>query len=446
MIRSRRRRCWRRTGRSRPAERPLWLGSVKSNIGHTQAAAGVAGVIKMVLAMRHGVLPRTLHVDEPSPHVDWSAGAVELLTEARAWPEADRPRRAGVSSFGVSGTNAHVILEQAPDTDRPRPMGAEERAALSPVVPWVVSAHDAGAVREQAARLGAYVIARDLDVRDVAASLVTTRTPLSHRAVVLGSDREALLEGLAALAEDQPHPALTTQVGAVAGPLAMLFAGQGSQYAGMGRELYEGYSVFRDAFDEVCSYMDAHCDGDLREVVLFGDDSEVVDATGWAQPALFAFEVALYRLLRSWGAEPDYVMGHSIGELTAAYTAGVWSLPDACAVVAARGRLMQALPSGGAMYALQATEDEVLSALADTSERLSIAAVNGPMAVVISGDEDAVTAWQPSSLPKAVRPAGFGSATRSTPSIWTPCSPTSAKCWRRCATSPRTAVGFECDG
>ncbi len=336
-------------------ERPLWLGSIKSNIGHTQAAAGVAGIIKMVQAMRHGLLPQTLHVDAPSSHVDWSAGAVELLTEQREWPETGRPRRAGVSSFGISGTNAHVILEQAPVEDAPQP------AEVSPVVPWVVSAHTGEALAGQVDRLRSFVAAQS--PVDVGYSLVAGRSVFDHRAVLLDGDEVA-------------------SGSVVPGGVGVLFSGQGSQRVGMGRELYEAFPVFADAFDEVCAELDRHLDRGVRDVV-FGD-GESLDQTVYTQAGLFAVEVALYRLVSSWGVRPEYLAGHSIGELSAAHVAGVWSLADAARVVAARGRLMQALPSGGAMASIRATEAEVRAA------GIEVAAVNGPASVVVSGTQEAV--------------------------------------------------------
>ncbi|MFI6118182.1 beta-ketoacyl synthase N-terminal-like domain-containing protein, partial [Kitasatospora sp. NPDC051164] len=363
-------------GQERRDGRALLLGSVKSNIGHTQAAAGVAGVIKMVLAMQHGVLPRTLHVDEPSPHVDWTAGAVALATENVDWPQTGEPRRAGISSFGFSGTNAHAVLEQAPPADEVPSTAAV--SPLSPVVPVVLSARSPEALAAQAAGLVTLVEGEGAPgVADLGFSLATGRAAFEYRAGFAASDRAELLAGLAGLAS-------VSGGSVVEGRTAFLFTGQGSQRAGMGEELYAAYPVFRDAFDGVCAELDPLLDRPLREALA---DPELIHETGWAQPALFALEVALFRLVESWGLTPDVLAGHSIGELAAAHVAGVFSLADAAKLVAARGRLMQALPGGGAMVAVQASEAEVLPLL---TEGVGIAAVNGPTSVVLSGAEDEV--------------------------------------------------------
>ncbi|MFE9425664.1 SDR family NAD(P)-dependent oxidoreductase [Kitasatospora sp. NPDC006697] len=368
-------------GSEHTEERPLWLGSIKSNIGHTQAAAGVAGVIKAVQAIRHAVLPKSLHVDEPSRHVEWTDGHVRLLTESRAWPAYEHPRRAGISSFGISGTNAHVVIEAAPGEPPAEP--APQAPAQAPLL---LSGHSPQALRAQAGRLLDHFVAHaELDPRQAAAALATTRSRHGHRAAVGGADRDELLRGLRALAEGRSTPgvALGTAAG---GRTAFLFAGQGSQLAGMGEQLAEAFPAFAAAHAEVCAQLDPLLDRPLREAV---QSAELLDRTEYTQPALFALEVALFRLLESWGIRPDLLAGHSIGELAAAHVAGLWSLPDACRLVAARGRLMQALPAGGAMVAVKATEAELAPLL---TGRVSIAAVNGPESVVLSGEAEAVRA------------------------------------------------------
>ncbi|MEV0882113.1 SDR family NAD(P)-dependent oxidoreductase, partial [Micromonospora echinofusca] len=386
-------------GQERPQDRPLWLGSIKSNIGHTQAAAGVAGIIKMIMAMRNGLMPSTLHVDEPSPHIEWSAGAVTLLTEARDWPAAGRPRRAAVSSFGVSGTNAHVIIEQPPAEAGPArgegaPTRADEPAAGSLPTPVLLSARSEAAVAAQADRW-AHWIAGDEALRpvDVGWSSTVSRAVLEHRAVVTATGRDELLAGLRALAAGEPAAAVVTGTGTTRTQLAVLFSGQGAQRAGMGRELYAGFPVFAAALDEVCGQLDALLPRALREV-LFAEagsaEAALLDQTVFTQAGLFAVEVALFRLVESFGVVPDMLAGHSIGEVTAAHVAGVLSLADACALVAARGRLMQALPAGGGMLAVAADEAAVVESIAGLGDRVGIAAVNGPAAVVVSGAVDAL--------------------------------------------------------
>ncbi|MEU8814271.1 type I polyketide synthase [Actinoplanes sp. NPDC048796] len=370
---------------------PLWLGSVKSNIGHTAASAGMAGIVKMVMAMRHGELPRTLHVDEPTPHVDWSSGGVRLLTDPVAWPETGRPRRAGVSAFGISGTNAHVILEQGPGGAPAEPPAGTPAGPVA----WLLSAAGPEALRDQARRLRESLTGRPLPpARDVAVALATTRAALEHRAVLVGAETGELLERLTAIEDGRPRAGVWPGT-ARSGKLAVLFSGQGAQRAGMGRELYVSHPVFAEALDEVCSHLDPHLDRPLRDALF---DAETPDAdhpmhrTEYTQAALFAVEVALFRLLSAWGVTPEAVGGHSIGEITAAHVAGILSLADACRLVAARGRLMQALPPGGAMMAVEADEATVRQLLAGREHEAAVAAVNAPRSVVVSGVEAAVRA------------------------------------------------------
>uniref|UniRef100_UPI003D74827D SDR family NAD(P)-dependent oxidoreductase n=1 Tax=Micromonospora sp. RP3T TaxID=2135446 RepID=UPI003D74827D len=379
-------------GRDRPADRPLRLGSLKSNLGHTQAAAGVAGVMKMVLALRHGLLPATLHADEPTPHVDWSAGAVALLTEPRPWPaDPERVRRAAVSSFGMSGTNAHLVIEEAPAVEpAPEPTATVDR----PVVPVLLSAADPAALAAQAGRWASRLDA-DPAPRpvDVAYASVTTRTTLDRRAVLAAADPDGLRAALRALAAGEPAGALVTGEATDRGPTAMLFSGQGAQRAGMGRELYAQFPVFAAALDAVCAHLDRALPRPLKEVLFAAEgtpEATLLDETAFTQAGLFAVEVALFRLVESFGVTPDLLAGHSIGEVTAAYLAGVLSLKDACLLVAARGALMQALPAGGGMLAVAATEEQARADLAGHADRVGIAAVNGPSSVVVSGTVDAL--------------------------------------------------------
>jgi acyl transferase domain-containing protein len=386
-------------GKARPAGRPLLLGSVKSNIGHAQAAAGVAGIIKMVQAMNHGILPATLHVDEPTPHVDWGTGSVRLLTERTPWPATGSPRRAAVSSFGISGTNAHVVLEQAPDS-----AVADSGASLSPATETIVlplSAKSAPALREQAARLLAFMESDDTAPdRVIAQTLAATRARLEHRAVVIGSDRGGLRSGLNAMATGSPSAHAVLGSDRRPGKVAFMFTGQGSQRPGMGSGLYHGFRPFADRLDALCAEFDQHLEHPLRDVMFSAQgtlQARLLASTEYAQPALFALEVALYELVRSCGLVPDYLIGHSVGELAAAHLAGVLTLPDAVALVVARGRVMQALPGNGAMCAIEASADEVSATLPGDGS-VSVAAINGPRSVVISGDRDSVEAgarhWQ----------------------------------------------------
>ncbi|HTA14861.1 MAG TPA: SDR family NAD(P)-dependent oxidoreductase, partial [Solirubrobacteraceae bacterium] len=410
-------------GQDRPADRPLWLGSIKSNIGHAATAAGVAGVIKMAMALRHQTLPRTLHAGRPSEEIDWSSDAIRLLSETTPWSADGRARRAGISSFGISGTNAHVILEEAPPLE---PAPADEPSRLVPL-PWVISARDELGLRAQAqALLGHLDRHPEHGLPDIGLSLAR-RPAFEQRAVLVSGDRAQMLAGVEALARGEAHACATRARTGEGGRVAFMFTGQGAQRVGMARELHAAYPVFGEALEEVCGQLGGALGHSVLELTLAEPDSASaepdsalgeldstlaepdkapaepdsapgtggtssitkgsLDRTGLAQPALFAFEVALFRLLESWGVKPDLLLGHSIGELSAAHVAGVLSLTDACALVGARGRLMDALPAGGAMVAVQASEQEALEQLAEASGRVALAAVNGPSSVVISGEE-----------------------------------------------------------
>ncbi|KBE20567.1 polyketide synthase Pks6 [Mycobacterium tuberculosis M2479] len=378
-------------GRKRPGSGPLMIGSIKPNIGHLEGAAGIAGLIKVVLMVERGSLLPSGGFTEPNPAIPFTELGLRVVDELQEWPVvAGRPRRAGVSSFGFGGTNAHVIVEEAGSVGADTVSGrADVGGSGGGVVAWVISGKTASALAAQAGRLGRYVRARPaLDVVDVGYSLVSTRSVFDHRAVVVGQTRDELLAGLAGVVAGRPEAGVVCGVGKPAGKTAFVFAGQGSQWLGMGSELYAAYPVFAEALDAVVDELDRHLRYPLRDVI-WGHDQDLLNTTEFAQPALFAVEVALYRLLMSWGVRPGLVLGHSVGELAAAHVAGALCLPDAAMLVAARGRLMQALPAGGAMFAVQAREDEVAPML---GHDVSIAAVNGPASVVISGAHDAVSA------------------------------------------------------
>lgn len=378
-------------GRKRPGSGPLMIGSIKPNIGHLEGAAGIAGLIKAVLMVERGSLPPSGGFTEPNPAIPFTELGLRVVDELQEWPVvAGRPRRAGVSSFGFGGTNAHVIVEEAGSVGADTVSGrADVGGSGGGVVAWVISGKTASALAAQAGRLGRYVRARPaLDVVDVGYSLVSTRSVFDHRAVVVGQTRDELLAGLAGVVAGRPEAGVVCGVGKPAGKTAFVFAGQGSQWLGMGSELYAAYPVFAEALDAVVDELDRHLRYPLRDVI-WGHDQDLLNTTEFAQPALFAVEGALYRLLMSWGVRPGLVLGHSVGELAAAHVAGALCLPDAAMLVAARGRLMQALPAGGAMFAVQAREDEVAPML---GHDVSIAAVNGPASVVISGAHDAVSA------------------------------------------------------
>ncbi|WP_430792078.1 type I polyketide synthase, partial [Actinoplanes sp. G11-F43] len=376
-------------GQEKSADRPLWLGSVKSNIGHLQTAAGTASVIKMVLALRNNLLPRTLHADTPSSQVDWSAGHVELLQQAREWPAGERVRRAGVSAFGVSGTNVHVIIEEAPAADDvPR---VEVRPVLTgDAAVWMVSGHNAAALAEQAGRLREHVVARpELPVGDVGWSLATSRSMFEQRAVVFGADRDELLAGLVSVATGQPAAGVVT--GQVApggvGRTVFVFPGQGSQWIGMGRELAGESPVFAARLAECAAALEPFVDWRLDDVLAGRHGLESADVV---QPALWAVMVSLAAVWRAAGVEPDAVVGHSQGEIAAAAVAGILSLEDAAKVVALRSRALTVLAGHGGMLSIAEPVAAVRDRISWFGDRLSIAAVNGPSATVVSGEPSAL--------------------------------------------------------
>ncbi|MFH8979152.1 type I polyketide synthase, partial [Streptomyces sp. NPDC017890] len=386
-------------------DRPLWLASVKSNLGHTQAAAGVAGVIKMVMAMRHGVLPRTLHVDEPTPHVDWSAGAVRVLTENTRWPENDRPRRAGVSAFGVSGTNAHVVLEQPPVPDASRAGAGAEPApqgATAPAVPWIVSGHGEAGLRAQAASLAATV--DTLDPSDVGWALATTRSALSHRAVVTGFGREELLRGLTALAAGEPD---ANVVDGVAGPdsgVVFVFPGQGSQWSGMAVELLETSPVFARRFAECAAVLEPYFDWSIEDVVRGVPGAPSLELIEVVQPVLFTMMLSLAELWSSYGVKPSAVVGHSQGEIAAACVAGALSLEDAAKIVVLRSRLFsETLVGKGSIASVALPVEQLEDRLSPWGERLAVAGVNGPAAATVAGDPRSVEEFVAACVEDGVR-------------------------------------------
>src|SRR5450755_4121236 len=388
-------------GQDRPEGRPLWLGSVKSNIGHASAAAGVAGVIKMVLALQHGVLPATLHAEEPSPHVDWSSGSVRLLTGPVPWPADGRPRRAGVSAFGISGTNAHVILEQAPaalDVTGAELAGSAGDGPVSVLrsgaVAWLVSGQTAAGLAAQAGRLAVHMADRpDLDPVDVGWSLAMTRSVFGHRAVVIGADREELVAGLAAVAAGEPAAGVvtgTTPTAGDAGPVVFVFPGQGGQWAGMGRELAAACPVFAARLAQCGRALARYVDWDLEQVLAGADGAPGLETADVVQPVLWAVMVSLAATWQAAGVTPDAVAGHSQGEIAAATVAGILSLDDAARIVALRSKALLALAGRGAMVSVAEPAAAVRDRIAPWGVRLAVAAVNGPAATVVSGEPGAV--------------------------------------------------------
>ncbi|MFE4373235.1 SDR family NAD(P)-dependent oxidoreductase, partial [Streptomyces sp. NPDC056835] len=380
-------------GRSTEDRGPLRVGSVKTNVGHLEAAAGIVGLLKAALSLRHRQLPPSLHFNAPNPAIPLAELNLRVQTELDDWPAPAAPLVAGVSSFGVGGTNCHVVLAEAPYTGRPdapytgQPDAPVNRTAAGRPVPWVLSARTGRALNAQATRLLTHLKQRpDTHAADIARSLAVGRSTFEHRAVVIGTDTDALTASLARLNDEAVNGVATT------GGTAFLFSGVGSHRVGMGRELYETYPVFAEALDEV---LDHFVPGlDLREVLLGGLDddaaAQALDGMRYMQPALFAFQVALYRLVTSWGVTPDLLVGHSFGEIVAAHVSGALPLAHAAALVAARGELMGELPPGGAMIAVEATEEELLAAL-DGADDVSVGVINGPRAVVLSGADEAVT-------------------------------------------------------
>ncbi|WP_455678816.1 beta-ketoacyl synthase N-terminal-like domain-containing protein, partial [Streptomyces atroolivaceus] len=384
-------------GQERGEERPLLLGSLKSNIGHTQAAAGVASVIKMVEAMRHGVVPKTLHVDEPTPHVDWAAGAVELVTEERPWPETGRARRAGVSSFGVSGTNAHVIVEEAPAEETPE---AEAEAEAGPaglvsgggVVPWVLSGRSAAGLRGQAERLDEFVASSEASIADLGWSLASSRAGLGHRAVLLGADQEELLTALKALEEGEPAAGVVTGVASEgASDVVFVFPGQGSQWAGMAVGLLDSSPVFAERFGECAAALAPYVDWAPVDVLREREDAPSLDRVDVVQPMLWVVMVSLAAVWRASGIRPAAVIGHSQGELAAAVVAGVLSVEDGARIVALRSQLIgRELAGQGGMVSVPLGEDTAAELIEPWAGRISVATINGPQSTVVAGEAAAL--------------------------------------------------------
>ena len=391
-------------GRDRPVERPLWLGSIKSNIGHTMAAAGVAGVIKMVMAMRAGVLPRTLHAEEPSAHVEWDDGAVALLGDNTPWPRDDRPRRAAVSSFGISGTNAHVILEQPAPEDLAPGEPAEAGTSPAGALPWIVSARSAEGLRAQAARLRDFAAGRpEASPADVGHALAATRARLEHRAVVVAEDRDGFLHGLDALARSADDPAVVRGTPGDPGRTVFVFPGQGSQWEGMALELLDNSEVFARSVQECADALAPYVDWSLTDVLRGAPGAPGFDRVDVVQPTLWAVMVSLARLWRAHGVEPDAVVGHSQGEIAAACVAGALSLEDAAKVVALRSRVLRSLAGTGGMASVPLPAAEVRARIDGGPGRLHIATVNGPASTVVSGEAEALGALVDAYTAEGVR-------------------------------------------
>jgi acyl transferase domain-containing protein len=362
-------------------EEPLWLGSLKSNIGHAQAAAGVGGVIKAVLAMREGTMPKTLHVDQPSSKIDWEAGKVELLTEAREWEANGRPRRAAVSSFGATGTNAHLILEEA----EAAPLTAKAESGVP--LPFVISAKDEGALQAQAARIAAHVEARpELGLADLSHSLLATRAQLEQRAAVVAADRDELLAGLTALGRGE-EGAGVTGTAVERAKVAFVFSGHGSQWGGMATELIDAAPVFAASMRECEEAFEPFVDWSLREV-LRDPENRWLDRVDMVQPAIFSMMVSLARLWRASGVEPAAVVGHSQGEVAAAHVAGGLSLEDGARITAVRSRMILEMTGQGGMLSIRLPIERLEQLIAPWEGRIEIAVLNGPASAVLTGDRE----------------------------------------------------------
>ncbi len=398
-------------GQAHSPARPLLVGSVKSNIGHTQFAAGVAGVIKTVQSMRNGVIPATLHLNSPTPQVDWSSGTIEVVGAARPWPDqTGRPRRAGVSAFGVSGTNAHVILEQAPPE-----LAATEAASVSPsVVPWVLSAKSEQALAAQAASLERFAEQRtDMHLSDVAYSLVATRASFDHRAVVIGENRDELLSGLRAISSRTPALNVVTGKAAASGGTVFVFPGQGSQWRGMAVELLSTAAAFTEEFRRCDAAFTEFVDWSLLEAVRGGVGSPTPDRVDVVQPVLFAVMVSLAAQWRALGIHPDAVLGHSQGEIAAAYVAGALSLHDAAKVVCLRSKAVTAITGTGGMVSIPWSVDRVLALIEPWGTSISVAALNGPSSIVVTGEaatlDELMAACEHDEVPATRIPVDYAS-------------------------------------
>ncbi|MGH3164487.1 MAG: type I polyketide synthase, partial [Trebonia sp.] len=387
-------------GQSRRTDDPVWVGSVKSNIGHTQCASGAAGVIKMVLAMRYGQLPGTLHIDRPTPRVDWNRGAVALLTAPMPWPERGRPRRAGVSSFGISGTNAHVILEEAPVPARRRAGATTASRARSlgrvpSAVPILLSAKSEPALRDQARRLAGHPECgtAGAGLADLGRALATTRGVFDHRAVIIAPRHEGLLPQLRAVAGGKAALGIVVGRAGNPGQVAYVFPGQGAQWPGMATALLAEFPVFAKQLADCDDALAPYADWSLMRLLRRGPDQAALNRVDMLQPMLFAIAVSLAALWRSLGVAPDAVVGHSQGEVAAAYACGALSLDDAARISALRAKALSRLAGTGAMASLPLSVAETQRLLPRRPQEIEVAAVNGPASTVVAGPNGPMDAF-----------------------------------------------------